>query len=372
MISRSELDRLAILRSEVGIVSAYITIEPRLMYGRSRHEAQFQGAVKRFMRRTKDPEARSVMERESGRILDFLRDWRPSGRGLAIFSCQPAQIWEVVHLNVRVPSFVDVDATTHTAILAQVLDEYPRFIVAVVQQDRASIYVAEQRSAEEEAEIETEVLGRHDQGGSAQARFQRHTEAHVERHLHKVVDELQQLYYDQPFKRLAVGGTEETVNELLKMLPDPIDRRVIGTFHVDFKHESEEAVLDRAREVLREDERRSERELVEKVVAAAEAGGHGAVGIDDTLRAVNDGRVETLLVAEGVTLEGWACRNCDYFAAGEFQRCLACGGETQGTSDVIERAVEQAYLTGAHIETVFGEGREWLLARGGLGAVLRY
>jgi peptide chain release factor subunit 1 len=254
----------------------------------------------------------------------------------------------------------------------QVLDEYPRFVVAVVQRDNASVYITEQRAAEETAEIESNVPGQHDQGGWAQARFQRHIEFHVERHLNKVTEELQQLYYDQPFKRLAIGGTEETANELVKMLPEALSRRVIGTFSVDFKQRTEDEVLEQARELLREDERRSERRLVEQLVNAAESGGRGVVGIDETVRAVLEGRVHVLVVAEGITKEGTACQNCDYFAAGHFERCPACGEEAETMPDIVERAVEGTYLTGAHVETVFGEAREWLLAQGGLGAVLRY
>lgn len=372
MISRKEVERLATLHSEEGILSAYIKVDPRLRYEPSQPAVKFKGALKRFARRAKDERWLAVAEREKDRVLSFLEGWDASGRGLAIFSCEPANIWEVVHLGVLVPSWVSVDTTTNTALLVQVLDEYPRFVVAVVQRDNASIYIAEQRAVGEAAEVQSHVPGQHAKGGWAQARFQRHIEFHVERHLNKVIEELHQLYYDRPFNRLAVGGTEETVNELVKMLPEPLSRRVIGTFSVDFKHQTEDEVLEQARELLHEDERRSERQLVEQLVDAAESGGRGVVGIDDTVRAVFEGRVHVLAVAEGITKEGSACQNCDYIAAGDFGRCPACGEEAEKIPDIVERAVEGAYLTGAHVETVFGEAREWLLARGGLGAVLRY
>ncbi|MGQ9572221.1 MAG: baeRF10 domain-containing protein [Dehalococcoidia bacterium] len=372
MISRKDVERLATLHSEEGILSAYIKIDPQLRYEPSQPAVKFKGALKRFARRVKDERWLEAAEREKDRVLSFLEAQEPTGRGLAIFSCEPAGIWEVVHLGVLVPSLVSVDTTTNTALLVQVLDEYPRFVVAVVQRDNASIYIAEQRTADEAAAIESHVPGQHDKGGWAQARFQRHIEFHFERHLKKVVEGLEQVHYDQPFNRLAVGGTEETANELVKMLPEPLSRRVIGTFPVDFKHQTEDGVLEQARELLHEDERRSERRLVEQLVDVAESGGRGVVGIDETVRAVLEGRVHVLVVAEGVIKEGAACQNCDYLAAGEFGRCPVCGEEAETIPDIVERLVEGAYLTGAHVETVFGEAREWLLARGRLGAVLRY
>jgi len=372
MISHAELARLAALQSEEGIVSTYIKVDPRLMYAADQAVAKFKGAVKRFTRRAKEDRWLAALERERDRILSFLEDWQPRGRSLVIFSCRPAGIWEVVSLEVLVPTWVTVDTTTHTAMLTQVLDEYPRFVIALLQKDKAQIYIAEQRTLEEGEEIASHVPGRHDQGGWAQARFQRHIDFHAAKHLRKVVDELEQLYYDQPFKRLAVGGAQDAVNELLKLLPDPLSRRVIGTFPVDFKHETEEEILERARGVWEEEERRSEQELVERLVDAAKSAGQAAIGIDETLQAVLEGRVRELVVAEGVTKEGSACLECDHLAAEDFARCPVCGGEAEATPDVVERAVERAYLAGAHVETVFGKGREWLLAHGGLGALLRY
>lgn len=372
MITRREIERLAALHSDDGIVSAYIGIEPELRYDPQHHRAQFQSALKRYLQRDTSAEHHAIVEREKARITEFLSGPAPGGRGLAIFASTPAGIWETVSFEMLVPSYVQVDSVPSTRILTQVLDEYPRFVVVTVQRDHAVIYEAEQRRAAADARIESEVPGHHDQGGWAQARFQRHTEVHVQRHLHQVVEELEQLFHNRPFRRLAIGGTEETTKELIEMLPDPVRRTLIGTFHVDVKHTSEEDVLNQARALHREHERQTEQELVTRLADAAESGGRGAIGIGPTLEAVRDGRVDTLVLADGITVDGSACLNCDYFAAEHFDRCPACGSEAEPAPDIIDRALERAFLSGARIESAFGEASEWLIARGGLGAVLRY
>ena len=372
VMSPEQLERLAALRSDDGILTVYLKLDPQLRYDRLQASEKFRGALKRFLRGLTDDRWRTVAEREKDRVQRFLETETPSGRGLAIFSSQPAGIWHVVSLDVTVPSFVSADATTNTSLLVQVLDEYPRFIIAVVQRDHAALYTSEQRAAEEQAEITSVVPGRHDEGGWSQARFQRHIEFHVQQHLKKVVDEIKALFEKRPVDRLVVGGAEEAVSELLAMLPEPLSRRVVGTFPVDLKHQTEEELLDQARQVLRDDERRSEEELIAKLVDSAESGGRGVVGIEPTVSAAREGRVHVLAVADGVAKEGWECQSCDYFTSEKLDRCPACGGDVEPIPDVIDRAVERAYLTGAHVEAVFGEAREWLLARGGLGAVLRY
>jgi peptide chain release factor subunit 1 len=103
--------------------------------------------------------------------------------------------------------------------------------VAVLQRDKARIYIAEQGRADQQVQFASEVPGQHNQGGWSQMRFQRHIDFHVTEHLKKVIDELTTLAEARPFT-LALGGTEETVNQTFKMLPDPVAGRVIGRFPV--------------------------------------------------------------------------------------------------------------------------------------------
>lgn len=232
--------------------------------------------------------------------------------------------------------------------------------------------MVEQLRAEEVAEVASDVPGRHDQGGWAQARFQRHIEAHVERHMKRLLDELEALAKERPFSRLVAGGPDEPLHEFLGMLPKALHDKVAGTFGVSLKHSGDSDIIERAQAVIVEDERRHERELVDRVAEAAGADGRGALGLRDAIRAVNDGRVQTLLVADGVTAAGSACPNCDYISDEAFDACPACGSAAEQVADIIERAVERTLLSSGQVETMYGEGREWLLARGGIGALLRY
>lgn len=372
MISHQDVKRLAQLSAAEGIVTAYIKVDPGRMHDRRHPLAEFKGALKAYERRPAEARWRAVLEREKDRIMRYLETWNPSGRGLAIFASQPAGIWEVLPLNVLIPTLLEVGPTPNTTVLAQVLDEFPPFLVAVMQRDKARLYTAEQRRASAEADITSEVPRQHDQGGWSQARFQRHTEFRVAEHRKRVVEELKRLFAERPETRLAVGGTDEVVTALVEDLPDPIRRRLIGTFTVDFKHETEEQMLDRARAVLETYERQQERELVRRALDATGAGGQGVVGMEETLRAIQEGRVQILLVADGRRVPGTACRNRDYLSVQPFAVCPVCGGAPEPISDLMNAAVERAYLTDARVETVLGEARATLMDHGGIGAVLRF
>jgi peptide chain release factor subunit 1 len=373
MVSKRLLSHLASLHSEDGIVSAYIRLDVRLLHEPMQPLMKFKGAVKRFLRQ--EPEGRWVqaLEREEERISSFLERWRDGGRGLVVFSCTPADIWEVVPLEkAAIPTHVSVDTVPDLSILARVADEYPRLLTVVVQRDRARIYLAELGRLQNVERLRTLVPGQHDEGGWAQARYQRHVEEHVERHLRRVVKELQEIRQETGFNRLVVAGPHEVATRFLELLPADLHRLVIGRTHVDVKHESDDEVLQDAHRVWRQHEREMEKRLVQELLDEAQGGGRAVMGFDQTIDALLQDRVRMLVMADGITRDGSACDSCGFFAARDLQECPVCGSEAFPT-DIVERAIERAYLTqDAAVEVVFDEAREWLLARGGVGAFLRY
>ncbi|MFQ5471720.1 MAG: VLRF1 family aeRF1-type release factor [Dehalococcoidia bacterium] len=371
MISRPELERLAALESEHGILSVYIKIDPTLGYDRGQAVSKFKGASKRFSR-TADPRAREIFDREEDRVRKYVDSWTPRGRTLAIFSSTPSNIWEVVNVGVALPTSIFANRTTQTAMLSRLLDEYPRMAVVLLDGERARIYLGEQRQREQDAAISSEIPGSHAQGGWAQARFQRHVEFHQARHLKKVVEELQRISNAKPFDRMVIVGVDEAVDEFRAMLSDPLARRVIGHFGADFKQESDDDIMKRASQLRTSVLRRAEVEIVDRIVDAAGSGGKGVTGLEDTIRAVQDGRVEILAIVEGEPTAGSLCEDCEYLSSKKFQRCPACEGQAEQLADVVGYAAELAFLRGAHINTVFEDASTKLLEHGGIGAVLRY
>lgn len=371
MLSRSELERLAALKSDEGILSVYIRIDPNLGYDRGQVSAAFKGATKRFLR-TADDRSRQIFEREKNRVQKHLDNSATKGRALVIFTSEPAGIWEVLNLDVALPTAILANRTTYTAMLTRLLDEYPRMAVALLDGEEARIYLGEQRERTKDAEITSDIPGRHEQGGWAQARYQRHIEFHHARHLKKVADALKDVYYTKPFDRLVLVGVDSAIDELREMLPDPIATRLIGHFGIDFKQHSDDDILQRASELRTDTLRREEVALVQQIADAAGAGGKGLVGLEDTIRAIHDGRVEILARVAGITAQGSACENCEYFSSEPFGKCPVCDGPAEQLEDIAGFAAEQAFLKGAKVNTVLDEAGGMLTARGGLGAILRY
>ncbi|HJS75548.1 MAG TPA: Vms1/Ankzf1 family peptidyl-tRNA hydrolase, partial [Vicinamibacteria bacterium] len=233
-----------------------------MLYERDIALTTFKSAWKRFERRESSERWKEAGRRERGRIESFLSEWSPVTRGIAIFACEPAGVWEAIPLAVPLTTHLSVDSGTWTRPLAMLLDESPRLVACVVQRDKATLYLSQQREAELKAKVESDVPGRHDQGGWSQARFARHREFLVGQHLDGVVDALVELDERAPFDRLILGGTSEITSEIERRLPTPLRSRLIDRIPVDVKHESPEDILEKARASNENAERREEKSLV--------------------------------------------------------------------------------------------------------------
>jgi peptide subunit release factor 1 (eRF1) len=137
----------------------------------------------------------------------------------------------------------------------------------------------------------------------------------------------------------------------------------------EVKHESEEEILDRSLLLLERDERQRELERVNLVIdgAASESGRSAVVGVQDTLEALNARAVRDLVLVDDLRVEGVECQACSYLRS-----CPVCGAWMEPSSNIVERAVEQACLSDANVDVVFGEARAQLLAKDGIGGLLRF
>jgi peptide subunit release factor 1 (eRF1) len=170
--------------------------------------------------------------------------------------------------------------------------------------------------------------------------------------------------------RIILGGTDENLTQFQGMLPKEMQEQVVGSIPLDMAASKTE-VLDRSLEVIQEVDRRRKEELVEQLITAATSkGGHGAIGLDDTLAAVQEGRAHILIVAEGYVATGYRCQNCGYVAAHELEECPFCGGEVAQIEDAVDAAIRKAIELSMEVEVVKDSAA--LEKAGSIGAALRY
>jgi peptide chain release factor subunit 1 len=371
MIRREQLEVLE--RFDGGganVLSAYLDVEPERRR-RGAYTIVFRDLV-RDIRRRLDKDARRDLAAESARIEEWLQTARPDGRGVAVFSCLPRDLWQVHVLPDPVRDVVEYDAAPHLAPLLDVIDEYERYAVAVVDKEKARLLTVYMGEIEESDAFKDFVPGKHDQGGPAQARYQRHHETHVLWHLKHVVATLEDMLSRRAFDRLILGGPEEATSELSELLPEHLAQRLVSVIPVD-SAASAAQILELTLEVERGVERDAEMRLVNELLDLAGGGGRAACGPGATIDALVLGEVSTLVLADGLRASGSECPNCGHLEWGTAGTCPVCGHALRPGEDIVDRLVQRAAGQSGEVEIVHDEAAQRLTdSCRGVGGVLRF
>ena len=371
MISVKELQELVDFRAEEGsVLSLYLNVDPT-QHTKDEYRLTLKSMLKGV---ANEASAKDLAEVE--KYFDFQYDWQ--GKGVVIFSCLEEDFWRAYPLAVPVENHVFVADSPYIKPLTDILDEYGRYGVILVDREGARLFLFHQGELEEtDGTLGEEVKRTKRGGGSAAgrlggltARVSRHEEEIAQRNLREAAELAARFCEGGRCSRVILGGTDEILTQFQGMLPKELQEQVVGSIPLDMAA-SETEVLDRSLEVIQEVERRREGELVEQLITAATSkGGHGALGLDDTLAAVQEGRAHILVVAEGYAATGYGCQNCGYVAAHKLKECPFCGGKIAHIEDAVNTIVRKAIESGIEVEVV--KGCVALEKAGSIRAILRY
>lgn len=292
-----------------------------------------------------------------------------SGGGLAVYACSASGLWRVFRMPVNVGPLLVVDHATRMRPMIEFMSRYQRHCTVLVGKGKARVFLLDPAGVEERSEVLGEVPGRHDQGGWAQARYQRHHDDRVMHHLKETADKAFSLLQGQDFDQLYVAGTDEVVSEFVEYLHPYLREKLAGTFHMEMVStatEIQDRTMSAAFRLM--DERHGE--LIASLRAEVHTGNLGAAGLEDTLHTLLKGQVLTLLVNEDFVAPGQRCTGCGLLSI--TSPCPFCGGDTEPLEDIVEHLVAEAFLRNCEIAFVGGDNRGQLAQLGGIGALLRF
>ena len=359
------------------VVSLYLDVDGRRFPKRADFVARADHLIRRARERAQGMEDRAhsrSVHADATRMWDFVNDEfdRKGGvRGLALFGCSGMGLWEEVTLPARVPERIVIGERPYLLPAEVVLQGYEDVCMALVDRERARLFVSTLDRIEEVSDVLDDVPGWHDQGGWSQARFQRHIKEHVLRHLKHVSEVLMGLFRRNRYERLIMAGPDEVVAELERELHDYVRRTIVARTTLPM-HASPGEVLQTIRELEGQLEREREEGAVRRLTAEIEAGtGRAVGGMADTIAALEEGRVETLIVGADLEATGVRCPSCGHLAP-RGRTCPACGARMDETPDLVEEAVESALRQRCRVEVLTQGLADDLALRGGIAALLRF
>ena len=301
-------------------------------------------------------------------------DW--SGRGVAVFSCAPRGFFHAYPLAVPVRNRLHVSDRPGVRPLADLLDSFGGYGVVLADQQGARLFYFHLGELREQEGTVGDPVKRIKRGGASSVHGQRAgnsgktggLEEIVDRNTKDIADFSIHFFEENHVRRILIGGSEDNVARLRASLPKAWQSLVMGTFSMPITASHTE-VLTRAMQIGQSVESKREAKLVQDMITTTAKGGPAVTGLDRTLDAINNGRVQMLLVSEGYSKPGYRCKDCDSLAASEVG-CEPCGGTAEKVMDVIDLAVSAVMRGGGDVEVVHDNAE--LTAAGNIGALLRY
>lgn len=309
------------------------------------------------------------------RFFNLEYDW--SGRSVVVFSCASRDFFRAYPLAITIPNQVYFGERPVVKPLADALDAFGGYGVVLVDKQGARLFYFHMGELREQEGVVGEVV-KHTKIGSASslpgrragmAGHTHHADEVVERNMRESVDFAVHFLEENHVRRVLIGGTDDNVAQFSGMLPKAWQSLVVGSFAMSMTA-SHSDVLSKALSIGLEARHRREARLVEMVVTAAAKASGGVVGMNDTLSAIRDNRVQVLVVSEDHRQSGSRCENCGHLVAQQPPACPYCSGKLVSIPDAVELAVQLVMKHGGSVEFIHSNSD--FDQAGKIGAVLRY
>jgi peptide chain release factor subunit 1 len=369
--------RLADLRPPSGkVLSLYLNLDPSEFGTAPARASAIASLLDEARRRVEETNGLTHDEHEALRAdLERARayfsdgDFAKGAHGVAVFAAAAGDWFETLKLPRPVDTGVAIGDGPYIAPLAD-LGTAATWGVLLVNRKTGRILRGSAERLAETATISDDVHGHHQQGGWSQANYQRSVEKEAEDHVERVARTLFRSFKRRPFDRLLVGCPEELEPEILEELHDYLRKRYVRRIEVDVENTTAEQVLAAARPAMEAEDRKREREALDRFHEGVGSGGRGAAGLDDVLAALHERRVDVLLYEPGFAASGRKCPQCGWMTTAAAERCPADETPLEPAQDVVEAAIEATVAQSAvalpvrHYADLGPHGR--------IGAVLRF
>jgi len=366
MLTDQDVRELIKFTSPHPVLSVYLSTDPTLG-----NKDSYRLRLRNMLKKVNLPQDEEAVERY------IMQEYDWSGRGVVVFSCQPQGFFRAYSLAVPVRDLVHVGDRPSVRVLADLLDSYGGYGVVLVDKQGARLFHFHLGELREQEGIVGEMVKRTKHGGASSlpgarggvAGRTKHVDEVIERNMKEAVDFAVSFFEQNRVRRILIGGTEDNVALFRSLLPKAWQSLIVGTFPMNMTASHAE-VLAKAMQVGQEAETKRENQLIKDLITAAAKNSGAVIGLENTLQAVNEDRVSTLVILEGFGQSAYRCGQCGYLTSRQQTTCPACGGEMHEIADAVDFAVSRVMRGGGDVEVVHRNPE--LEKAGMIGAFLRY
>ncbi len=291
-------------------------------------------------------------------------------KGRMIFACSSESFLHVYRLAVEPERSIVLDTSPFLLPLAKLRADYKDYGMLIVDSREARFICIRSDIAEEKKSLSTDLMNKHKKGGWSQTRFSNLRKEAIKSFFSDVADNVENTCSELQTKGLVVAGPGNAKQQLIDMLPKHLQESIFGIVDLPIDI-SRDDLVEAGNDVMHKSELSESKKYAEELKSAILRDRLAATGVEDVQNALENGRVNTLLILKGSSVPGWICERCQNLQANVQapKECDRCGGPTS-VIDVVEELYELAQRTGAEVE--FVEKEDFLDSDDVLGALLRY
>jgi len=316
-------------------------------------------------------EKQANINKDRERILDFLEnDLNSKAHGVAIFSCDKLKVFEVFHSIMPFENSFTVNSIPHLKQLAHHADQCENALLIITDKRFAKIYNIEIGGfVLDEADMEHDIHRFHKQGGWAQMRYQRHIKNQALHHYKEVAKVATEFLDYNRYDNLILAGQHHEIKNLQELLPKRVNTKIIDFNSLGIKSDVNQ-ILESIINDLMKNERAKELAKVDQLKEKSPL--ISTTGWQDTIKLIEDGRVEMLVIPGYKTYIGWKCNGGLYITKEQLQAGCAESNHGLRKTDLTEEMVRLVFRANGKVELVNGEAAEKLEEMEGVGAIVRY
>jgi peptide subunit release factor 1 (eRF1) len=357
MISKHDLQRL--IDREPGehpILSLFLDLSVNSDNKRTHHIFLAQ---KRAQFDELDSDRRNHHREDIGAVLARVDRWLDTeyseeNRGGVIYAEIGGDWFEAIQFPVPVQNRMVIGERPVIKPLAQVLESYHHLGVVLLDREHVRILSIYLGTLLDEIEVRADPIpAPHDiqPGGYSQKRFQRRKDEETKHFFKEFSREVEEFIGRYKPRELVVLGTDENVAKFRDFLSDTARRMIVYTGAMGVGEPASEIML-KIGPYLEAEREREDQEVVETLLGRVREDYMATAGFQSTLTALQEGKVDTLVMARDLERDGVRCEGCGFVFARTVEPCPYCGSpETTGV-DAVEEMVRMAEVQGAAVEFV--------------------
>ena len=377
LLSRDQIENLAKFRSPRYLMTSFyvdtkkrdktkkeITLGLKNLLNVGKTRLEEMGAPK---------EKKDSLAKDLEKISRFCTQALPSFKsaGLAVFSCSGEGFWQELSLPNSPRNRVVFDQNAYVRPLSAILNDHTRICTLTIDRREARWYDIFMGEIFPLDSMKGDVPKKVKEGGwegYESKRIERHITAQLRDFFKKAAKNTFTLFKANEFDWLFLSCPDESFADLEALLHPYLKRNLKGRLRLK-PGDAPDKVLAESLKLVKELKIQEKDEILKRFISELEKGGRAVSGLKNSLRAVNRGEVQTLLITRHLSKPGHVCPKCKFLYTEELE-CPSCLVKTDPTLDVIDEAVEAALDKNGHIRHINPPSS--LNKYGDIGALLRY